>query len=235
MAAMRKFDESGLETVDEAGSTCFVQNLWSDLNRAGLKHMRRMAMAIDEIAPSPGSMVYIIAPRLPSHQRELTPVVFSALDVNTHLQVAQLYLTSTFASAVDFLDFARENFPFRISHIRTLGEAPFFNLAVGEGHYEFTHIAEARGALHTTITDPSREGVYSVLSKLTFAGIFTASANLQSERELVQDLVSFLFFHNNHRSLPSLAGRTPLQKLQTFLEYQHLRSFDPFVSVNRRS
>jgi len=233
MAALRKSTESGLEAVDAAALTDTARDLWSDLSQAGLKHMRRMALAIDEIAPLPGSLVYIVGRRLPSHQSQLTPVVFSALDVNTHLQIAQLYLTLTFASAVDFLDFVRDNFPFRVCHVRTLGEFPFFGLPVGERRHEFTHMAEDRGIQHTIISNPSREALYTVLSKLTFAGNLANPANLQSERQLVRDLVNFLFFHNNHRSLPSLAGRTPLQKLRTFRNYNHLYSFDPFASVPR--
>jgi hypothetical protein len=94
-------------------------------------------------------------------------------------------------------------------------------------------MAEDRGIQHTIVSNPSHEVLYAVLSKLTFAGNLANPSNLQSERQLVRDLVNFLFFHNNHRSLPSLSGRTPLQKLRTFRGHNHLYSFDPFASIPR--
>jgi len=87
------------------------QTLWSALSSMGSTRVKRLTLTIDAMAPEPGSLVYLVAEKLASGSQELNPSVFSAVDACTHLQVARLYMTWTFASAVDFLSFACEVFP----------------------------------------------------------------------------------------------------------------------------
>ena len=67
--------------------------------------MNSLAMMIETAAPRPGQLVFVDTKELSFRLNEFNPVVFSAIDVSTHLQVARLYLTSTAGSSVDFLDF----------------------------------------------------------------------------------------------------------------------------------
>ncbi|MBM4159557.1 MAG: hypothetical protein FJ217_00510 [Ignavibacteria bacterium] len=232
MVAIRRNEDIGTLAIDEEGSIAALRDLFSDLDRLGAIRANQIAAAIDTIAPRPGAMVYMMARPLANPRGDLQPVVFSALDVNTHLQVAQLYLTLTFASAVDFLEFAREKYPFPIAHVRTPAEEPFSNSASNGRALEFGRLAEERGIHHTAMKDPSNEQLFILLSRLTFGGLLAGSVNFHSERVLVRDLMNFLFFHNNHRSIPSLAGKTPLQKLKT-TGCHHLRAFDPFAWLTR--
>ena len=233
MAATRRNQEIGTLAVDEEGSIASLQDIYWHLDHLGTIRSNQVAAAIDMIAPAPGTMVYMMARRLADPHGDLQPVVFSALDVNTHLQVAQLYLTMTFASAVDFLEFTREKYPFPIAHVRTPAEEPFFNYRSNGRTLEFGRIAEELGIRHTAIKDPSQEQLFTLLSRLTFGGLLAGTVNFVSERALVRDLMNFLFFHNNHRSIPSLAGKTPLQKLKTNTKCRYLHAFDPFASLAR--
>jgi hypothetical protein len=49
----------------------------------------------------------------------------------------------------------------------------------------------------------------------------------EDDEALLVDLQQFLFFHNNHRSLPTLEGKTPVDKLRSFDIYRNLKTFDP--------
>jgi hypothetical protein len=190
----------------------------------------RLALTADTIAPEPGSLVYLFAERLASSNDDFNPCVFSAIDACTCLQIARLYMTWTFASAVDILSFAVELYPFQIRRVRTLASGPFYRPSIPEGSHEFARIAEKHGINHSLITDPARDDLYQVVSKFAFHGVIEGRPDRESELRVVKSLADFLFFHNNQRSLPSLDGRTPLEKLHSFAGHDRMRYFDPFVS-----
>jgi hypothetical protein len=191
---------------------------------------KRLPLAAETIAPEPGSLVYLFAERLASSNDDFNPCVFSAIDACTCLQVARLYMTWTFASAVDMLSFAVELYPFKIRRVRTLASGPFYRPSIPEGSHEFARIAEKHGINHSLITDPVRDDLFQLVSKFGFHGLIEGRSGRESELRILKSLADFLFFHNNQRSLPTLAGRTPLEKLHSFVGYDRLRYFDPFVS-----
>jgi len=230
MATILKTGTNILNTERTSARVSALQTLWSALSGAGPSRVKRLTLAIDATAPEPGSLVYLFAEKLACGSDELNPSVFSAIDACTHLQVARLYMTWTFASAVDFLSFAGELFPFQIRRVRTLASGPFYRPTIPEGNHEFARIAQDHGISHSLITDAPRDELYQVVSKLVFQGIFDGQADRQAELRVVKALADFLFFHNNKRLLPSLGGKTPLQKLNSFAGYDRLRYFDPFVS-----
>jgi hypothetical protein len=230
MATVSKTDTNILNTEPTSERVLALHTLRSALSGAGSGRAKRLTLAIDATAPEPGSLVYLFAERLAPGSDELNPSVFSAIDACTHLQVARLYVTWTFASAVDFLSFACEQFPFEIRRVRTLASGPFLRPTTPEGNHEFARIARDRGISHSLITDDPGDELYQVVSKLVFRGIFEDQVDRQAELRAVKALANFLFFHNNKRSLPSLGGKTPLQKLNSFGGHDRLRYFDPFVS-----
>ncbi|MEX0736186.1 MAG: hypothetical protein WD182_02010, partial [Bacteroidota bacterium] len=144
-------------------------------------------------------------------------------------QVARLYLTTTVGSSVEFLDFLSRKFPFPISEIRTSGNSPFTNSTKLQANHPFTSTAAAQGILHSVVPDPREDDLLSILSKLTFGGFFEGSIDYSAEQRLMRELINFLFFHNNHRSLPSLGGISPIQKLKLFQGFGHLHVFDPYA------
>lgn len=205
-------------------------NLWTELHRVGVRYMNSLAMMIETAAPRPGRLVFVDTKELSFRLNEFNPVVFSAIDVSTHLQVARLYLTSTAGSSVDFLDFISRKFPFPILEIRTSGKSPFTTSTTLQANHLFTSTAAKGGIMHSVSPNPQDDELLSIFTKLTFGGYFEGSIDYSAEQRLVRELINFLFFHNNHRSLPSLGGISPIQKLKLFEGYGHLHVFDPYAS-----
>jgi hypothetical protein len=209
-------------------------SLCREISHAGRKYLDALALAIEEAAPRPGCLVYVQAKKFVMQSDGLEPVIFSAIDVSTHLQVAQAYLAMTMAAAVDFFDFVVRSFPFGVSEIRTLTEVPFHNPARVHSHHDFTSTLARGGILHSIITNPSQDVLFSIVSKMSFDCVLEGSVAHESQGDLPRELARFLFFHNNFRSLPSLGGKTPLQKLRTFNEFAGIRFFD-LRALSRRT
>ncbi|MCX6141658.1 MAG: hypothetical protein NTZ35_00415 [Ignavibacteriales bacterium] len=212
-----------------------VQSLCSELSRSGQLYVRQISAFIDEIAPGPGSLVYVHANSLGVQLDGLEPAVFSAIDACTNLQVAQIYLASTAAGALSFVDFFVRRFPFSIQQIRTLRHSPFYGVAGRNDRHDFSAILAQRGILHTLIADKSRDALYSITSRLLFSKMTEGMNGPASEREHYRALTQFLLYHNNYHSIPWLDGNTPLQKLKSFDGYAPLHSFCPFEEADPRT
>ncbi|HAL57314.1 MAG TPA: hypothetical protein DCP63_12815 [Bacteroidetes bacterium] len=206
-------------------------DIWSILSGIGVLHLNQIVHSLEGIAPRPGSVVYVTKKGLTSKIDGTEPVLYSAIDVCTHLQVSRMYFTMTIASGVDFLDFVREKFPFRILEVRTKAELPFTNPAIHQMQHRFTVESVIRDIQHTIAYSPARDEVLSMLSRLTYGGVFEGFVDKPSEQKLFRELVNYLFFHNNHRSLPSLGGKTPLQKLKSFAAFERTFCFDPYSTT----
>ena len=158
-------------------------------------------------------------------------MVFSAIDANTHLQIARLYLTGSFASAIDFVEFALSRFPFPVVQIRTANEAPFYLNSNLPTRQRFSAFLQTHMVHHSVMSRPLQDELYPHLSKFTFARMAAGSLNRISSDDLMDGLSSYLLIHNNYRELPSLQGRTPLQKLHSSERCKQLYCFDPFTYV----
>jgi len=204
---------------------------WSELSKWGLGQAAQPRSIVDLVAPTPGFLVYVETSKLSNQINEIEPTVFSAIDASTHLQIARLYLTASFASAIDFLEFALSRFPFPILQIRTVDQAPFYVSSSLPTRQRFSEFLQARKVHHSVMSRPQQDELYPHLSKFTFARMAAGSLNRISSDELMDGLSSYLLIHNNYRELPSLQGRTPLQKLHSFERFKQLYSFDPFTYV----
>jgi len=207
---------------------------WSELGQCGFGRVAQRRSIADLVAPTPGFLVYVESTKLSNQVNECEPMVFSAIDANTHLQIARLYLTSSFASAIDFVEFALSRFPFPILQIRTADEAPFYLSSNLPTRQRFSEFLQARMVHHSVMSRPLQDELYPHLSKFAFAKMAAGSLNKISSDELMEGLTSYLLIHNNYRELPSLQGRTPLQKLHSFERFKQLYSFDPFTYVFQR-
>lgn len=188
----------------------------------------------DLVAPTPGFLVYVETSRLSNQINEIEPLVFSAIDANTHLQIARLYLTASFASAIDFVEFALSKFPFPVLQIRTVDQAPFYVHSNVSQRQRFSEFLQAHMVYHSVMNHPLNDELYPHLSKFTFARMAAGTLTRISSDELMEGLSSYLLIHNNYRELPTLQGRTPLQKLHTFERFKQLYSFDPFAFIPGR-
>jgi hypothetical protein len=205
-----------------------VETLPHDLSHNGQKHLEQIALAIDEVAPKPGLLVYVAATKLALPLNGLDSVLFSAIDVATHLQVAQAYHSLTTASAVAFVEFAADLFPFPISQIRTPAEHPFHNGQNQATQRDFSVLIGRKGYIHSPVVDPSRDALLSLSSKLHFKGLASGCFTHTSAHDLQREMGQYLFFHNNYRTIPWLGGKTPLQRLRSFEGFSHVHSFSVF-------
>ena len=211
-----------------------VQSLCSELSRTGQLYVRQISAFIDEIAPNPGSLVYVHTNNLGVQLNGLEPAVFSAIDACTNLQVAQIHFASTVGGMLSFVDFLVRRFPFGVQQIRTVREAPFHGIVNKGDRHNFSATMAQQGILHTFVADDSKDALYSLTSRLLFSKM-TAGLNGQaSEREHYRDLEQFLLYHNNYRSIPWLDGNTPLRKLKSFDGYESLHSFCPMEEPDRQ-
>ncbi len=207
---------------------------WSQPGQWGLGQRADHCPTVDLVAPTPGFLVYVESSRLSDQVNEIEPMVFTAIDANTHLQIARLYLTASYASAMDFVEFALSRFPFPVLQIRTSDEAPFYVNSNLPTRQRFSEFLQAHMVHHSVMSRPLHDELYPHLSKFTFARMAAGSLNRISSDELMEGLTSYLLIHNNYRELSSLQGRTPLQKLHSFERFKQLYSFDPFTYVFQR-
>ncbi|MDP2886825.1 MAG: hypothetical protein Q8P51_17600 [Ignavibacteria bacterium] len=216
--------ESGIWKGQDANG---LQNLCTELTFTGRLYQERIAGAIDEVAPKPDLLVYVSARKLAIPSNGLDPVLFSAIDATTHLQVAQAYLLLTTAAALSFVEFVARSFPFSISQIRTPAQRPFEHSTSPLSSRDFLELISGQGYVHSLINNPSRDAPFSITSRLLFGGIAEGSLVYVSPQELQRELGQFLFFHNNYRTIPWLEGKTPVQKLRMFGEFSRVQTFSP--------
>jgi hypothetical protein len=193
-----------------------------ELSHAGQLYFHRIASAIDLVAPSPGRVVYVHTRKLSMILSSLQPVIFSAIDATTHLQVAQAHFVLTSAAALAFVDFVAESFPFRITEIRTGKETPFHTSDDNRPQRDFPTLLGGRGYVHSYVGGDSGDSLFSITSKMVFGELWEGVVFPASSDELQRVLAQYLLFHNHFRCVPWLEGKTPMQKLRTF---------EPFESV----
>lgn len=203
------------------------ESLCMEPSHTGQVHLQRIASTIDRVAPSPGRVVYLHTTKLAMRLSGLQPVIFSAIDANTQMQVAQANFALTSAAALSFIDFVSHSFPFPISEIRTQKETPFHNPNDRRPHRDFPTLVAEWGHVHSFVESQSSDALFSITSKMVFGGLSVGLAFPASADELQRDLSRFLFFHNNFRFVPWLNGKTPIQKLRMFAGFEGIHSFSP--------
>lgn len=201
------------------------ETLCTELSRTAQFYLQQIGSVIDQIAPAPGRIVYLHTTNLGRRLNGLEPVVFSAIDAATHIQVAQINFARTSAAAFSFVDFAVRSFPFPVTEIKTRKESPFGNQHNHRPHRNFGTLIGERGLLHSFVNHPPSDVLFSITSKQVFGYVGDTLRCPDSTLELQNSLHQFLFFHNNFRFIPWLDGKTPIQKLRTFERYQSIHSF----------
>jgi hypothetical protein len=212
-----------------------LDGICDELDRTGQHHLDQIAAALESLAPRPGALVFAETRTLAIQLNGLEAALFTALDATTFLQVAQVYVTMTTASAVSFIDFVSSSVPFKIERIATRDERPFRNGSAGAAQRHFSEIMKDKGYLHAPVSTAAEDALFSLAQKSMFGGISEGAVIGASEGELQRELNHFIFFHNNYRSVPWIRGLTPLQKLGEFKEFTWMHSFDPFGYPGRRS
>ena len=202
-------------------------NICMELHQAGRSCLEKVALLAGEVAPTPGRVIYLHTTTLGTRLSGLAPVIFSAVDATTHLQIGQAHFAMTSAAALSFADFVARSFPFPIVEFKTRKEAPFHNPENERPHRDFRALIGERGYLHSFVNTQSSDALFSITSKTVFGDSAASLAHFASTHELQRDLTRFVFFHNNFRSVPWLDGKTPVQKLRTFTGFKDTRTFSP--------
>lgn len=203
------------------------ESLCMELSHAGRLHLEKIASLTDQVAPTPGRLVYLHTTKLTMRLSGLQPVIFSAIDATTHMQVAQANLAMTSAAALSFVEFVARSFPFPIVEFKTRHVAPFHNPDNNRPHRDFPTLIGKQGYVHSFVESHSSDALFSLTSKMVFRGSCEGQAFPASSYELQRALTQFLFFHNNFRFVPWLGGKTPIQKLRTFARFEGMHSFSP--------
>jgi hypothetical protein len=204
-----------------------AQSLCSELSRTGQLYLQQISALIVELAPKPGSLIYVHANRLSVKIDGLEPIVFSAIDACTDLQVAQIHLASTVAATLSFVDLIVKCFPFSVQHIKTDRDFPIRKIEGRQARLDFRAMVARQGILHSFVTEGTGDALYALTSRLLFSKMTEGDMGGVSEHEHYRSLTQFLMYHNNYRSIPWLDGNTPLQKLKSFEGYASLHSFCP--------
>jgi len=185
--------------------------------------------AIERVAPRPGSKLYMEARRLNCRWYGLQPMLFSAIDLCSHLQVARVYLTQTVASAVDFLDFLVASYPFALREVYTPTDLWFCDPVVPQVIHRFSRECAIRNMVHTVLSNPSQDVIIRKLRAYFYHTLLESSEDGTSEQLMIPDLRNHLLVHNNFTALDTIAGQVPIEKLRTFSGYESLEQFDPYA------
>ncbi len=212
---------------DASSDTNHGIRFWDYLSKAGMEHLNKLRAHISKEAPFPGALVFAEARAIHSDSGP-DAALFSAIDVCTHLQIARPYFLSSKAAAFDFLEFLMHAFPFDIREIRTTGQPPFCGGESSQSQHPFTLHAERRAIRHSVLRGEEEERALMFLSGYFYPKRMLGVEDSPSGQKVVNDLRRFVYFHNNHRSLATLDGKTPIHVLQSFGEFGDISSFDPF-------
>ncbi|MEX2117745.1 MAG: hypothetical protein WEB37_12745 [Bacteroidota bacterium] len=201
--------------------------LWTTLSNAGYAILMNIQNDIRQAAPEPGALVLIQAQEIPRPNSTFDSVLLSAMDTCTHIQLARFYFVSSLAATIDFLDFIVKAFPFPIAELRTDHSPMSPSDSTRQIEHRFTLAANRIGIRHS-IRDLPGKTLESILRQYFFDGAVLKGAETpQDDQALIAELQRFLFFHNNHRSMPTLDGKTPVEKLRTCEPHGQIGSFDP--------
>lgn len=211
---------SGLDRATQA-------ERWKIIQHAGAKHLKEIKRDIMNLAPEPGTLVLVHALQITRSSSTFDSVVLSAMDVNTHLQVGRMYFVSSLAATIDFLDFLSKAFPFPIREIRTDNHHLFTSESSRQMEHRFALAAHRVGIRHS-IRDIHDTNVESLLRWYFFQdGRPEISETSIDEQTLPGELNQFLIYHNHHRCLPTLDGKTPVERLRSQTAYEDFGAFEP--------
>ncbi len=213
------------------GTPLLKGNGWNVAHSTGgstSARIRDLEEAIDRIAPRPGVKLYIEGRKLSCRWYGLQPILFSAIDLCTHLQVGRVYLTQTVASAVDFLDFLIASYPFVVRELYTPPDLWFCDPVVPQVIHRFSRECALRNMVHTVLSNPSQDAIIRRLRAYFYHSVLEQSESGSSEQAIIPDLRNYLLVHNNFTALETIASQVPIDKLRTFSGFEEIEQFDPY-------
>lgn len=201
-----------------------VYGVYRVLVRSGLhapKKRRRKKPLRAYTRPNPGDKVQIDAMYV--RWRDRWVYQWTAIDVCTRLQVAQVTDEFHSTAARDFLAQVMRAYPFPIRVVQTDNDAVFTLATCGDPKRTpgaparvgaFTDLAQKAGIEHRLIPPgcPSYNGHVERVHR-TDREEFYRVTKIRDLRQLNHELVLYLRWYNNERPHMGLGGRTPLEAL----------------------
>jgi len=190
---------------------------------------RDLEEAIEQIAPRPGSKLFVEGRKLNCRWYGLQPMLFSAIDLCTHLQIARVYLTQTVASAVDFLDFLVASYPFLMRELYTPPDLWFCDPVVPQVIHRFSRECALRNMVHTVLSNPSQDVIIRRVRSYFYHSMLESSEGGGTEQAIIPDLRNYLLVHNNYTALETISNQVPIDKLRTYSGFESVGQFDPYA------
>lgn len=210
------------------------------LKRAGLIRSRKRRPKRYRrtfLVPRPGDLLQVDVKYLPYLVEGRRLYQYTAIDCHTRLRVVQLYEELAIHAAKAFIQYALATFPFPVRMVQTDNDAIFTHwytagpktpLDRPVREHPVTQLIRALGASHRLIPPrtPRLNGRVERSHGIDDQEFYNLR-RYQTRRELEMAFRRWLFHYNHTRLHMALSGKTPIEALRTFPEYQNVKELRP--------
>lgn len=207
--------------------------IWKLLKKSGvdMKEKQKLRRKIKPHDPLlPGDRVLLFVKFFQGAEEKQQYAQYTAVDECTLLRVARIYERHSTLSALDFVKFILTEFPFFVRHLYTPLDSAF--TSVSRPHMQthaFTMNLRKLGIKHDI---PTKHQFDTGKFKNRIARFDEtepySTKRFSSQEDLQASVAKFLFQYNNYRPIPFIENLTPVEKLQTYENYNQIRMFDPY-------
>ncbi len=208
--------------------------IWKLLKRSGAdmgkkRPSRRRLRPNDPLLPGDRVLIFFkpIEQPIGDHQY----VQYSAIDECTRLRVTKIYGRHSTLSALDFVQYILQVFPFHIRYMHTPLDSVFTSSNVPRSRtHAFTLNLRKLGIKHEVPTK-KQVRLTPYLERMRRLDEIEpyCSRRFASLEDLQREAAGYLHRYNNERPIPQIENMTPVERLRSFAQYAHLESFDPYT------
>jgi transposase len=207
--------------------------IWKLLKKSGvdMKEKKKLRGQIKPHDPLlPGDRVLMFVKFIEGEDEKQSFAQYTAVDECTRLRIAKIYDRHSTLSALDFVQFLLIELPFFVRHLYTPLDNAF--TSVSKPHlltHAFTMNLRRLGIKHEIPTKRQLiKGKFKDrIARFDEVEPYTKK-RFPSQENLQLQVAKFLFQYNNYRPVPFIENLTPVEKLQTYEGFNHIRMFDPY-------
>ncbi len=177
---------------------------------------------VRELIEYPGQQIEIGMLNISEHTGREPFILFTALDLFSHLRISKTYNKILTSNIKDFITFVIDKYPFNINSISIVNDPSLTGLAdmslnlfsdLKINSFSFVNIESIKnGAVQKTHQADIRD--------------FLTKNDFISNQDILEKFDSYLKQFNNHQSQDDLGGLTPLQKLRTSSNSKNVYYFE---------
>ncbi|MDI6778681.1 MAG: helix-turn-helix domain-containing protein [Bacteroidota bacterium] len=164
-----------------------------------------------ELFDNPGKQIEIGMIDVSEYTAKIPSVLFTALDLFTHLRISKIYNKISAANIKDFVSFIIDKYPFKISSISIVNDPSLTGLQDMTSN-SFSDLEITSFAFPNI--DDMKNGIVQEVHQKDIRDFFSR-VNFDSNQDFLTKFNNYLKQFNNHQSRDDLDGLTPLQKLRT--------------------